>query len=51
MSGNFLADNMKKTCLNACGYDISVDYRVFETGNIIDIHKYLMKQHDTKCLS
>ena len=27
---------------------LSVDYRAFDTSNIIDIHKYLMKKHDIK---
>ena len=31
-------------------YNFSVDYRVFDTSNIIDIQKYLMKKHDVKCL-
>ena len=29
-------------------YDFSVDYRAFDTSNIIDIHKYLMDKHDIK---
>ena len=43
---------MKKTgLLSECVYDFSVDYRAFDTSNIIGIHKYLMKKHDTKwCL-
>ena len=28
---------MKKTGLNGCVYDFSVDYRAFDTNNIIDI--------------
>ena len=48
ISGDFSANNMKKTGLNGCVYDFSVDYRAFDTSNIIDIHKYLMKKHDTK---
>ena len=39
---------MKKTGLNGCVYDFSVDYGAFDTSNIIDIHKYLMKKHDIK---
>ena len=28
-----------------------IDYNTFDTSNIIDIHKYLMKRHDIKsCL-
>ena len=48
ISGDFLADNMKKTGLNGCMCDFSVDYRAFDTSNIIDIHKYLMKKHAIK---
>ena len=49
VSGDFLANNMKKkTGLNGCVYDFSLDYRAFDTINIIDIHKYLMKKHDIK---
>ena len=39
---------MKKTGLNGCAYDFSLDYRAFDTSNIIDIKKYLMKKHDIK---
>ena len=49
ISGDFSANNMmKKTGLNGCVYDSSVDYRAFETSSIINIHKYLMKKHDIK---
>ena len=44
ISGDFSANNMKKTGLNGCVYNFSVDYRVFDNNNIIDIHKYLMKK-------
>ena len=41
----------KKTGLNEVVYDFSVDYRVFDTSNITNIHKYLMKKSDIKyCL-
>ena len=47
--GDFSANNMtKKTGLNRCVHDFSVDYRAFDTSNIINIHKYLMKKHDIK---
>ena len=39
---------MKKTGLNRYIYDFFVDYNVIDTSNTIDIHKYLMKTHDTK---
>ena len=48
ISGDFLANNMKKTGLNGCVYDFSIDYRAFDTSNIIDIQKYLMKKHNIK---
>ena len=51
ISKDFSVDNMKKTGLNGYVYDFSVDYNNIDTSNIIDIHKYLMKQHDIKsCL-
>ena len=46
ISGDFSANNVKKkTELNGRVYDFSVDYKTFDTNNIIDIHKYLMKKH------
>ena len=48
ISGDFTANNMKITELNGCVYDSSVDYRAFDTSNIIDIHKYFMKKHGAK---
>ena len=49
ISRDFSANNMKKkTGLNGYVYDFSVDYRAFDTSNIINIHKYLMKKHDIK---
>ena len=35
---------MFREYLNGYVYDFSVDYRAFDTGNIIDIHKYLIKK-------
>ena len=29
-------------------YEFSVDYNIIGTGNIINIHKYLMKKYDIK---
>ena len=29
-------------------YNFSVDYRAFDNSNIIDLHKYLMKNHGIK---
>ena len=42
---------MKKTGLNGWAYDCSVECKTFDAGDIIDIHKYLMKIHSKKlCL-
>ena len=41
---------MKKTGLNRYVYNFSDDYRASDASNIIDIHKYLIKKHDIKCL-
>ena len=38
----------EKKGLNGSVYNLSVDYRAFDTSNIIDIYKYLMKKHDIK---
>ena len=46
--GDFSANIMKKTGLNGCVYNFSVDYKTFDTSDKIDIHKYLMKKHDVK---
>ena len=54
ISGDISANNLKKkktktkTGINGCVYHFSVDYRAFDTGNIITIHKYLMKKHNIK---
>ena len=37
---------MKITGLHGCVYDFSVDDRAFDTSNIIEIHKQLMKEYD-----
>ena len=39
---------MKKTGLNSYIYDFSVDFNIFDTSNIINIHKNWMKKHDIK---
>ena len=46
--GDFSANIMKKTGLNGCVYNFSVDYKTFDTSDKIDIHKYLIKKHDVK---
>ena len=48
ISDNVLVNSMKKIRLKWCVYDFSVDYKTFDTSNIIDIHKYLTKKHDIK---
>ena len=42
ISKDFSVDNMKKTGLNGCIYDFSVDYDAIAVNDILDIHKYLM---------
>ena len=34
----------KKTILNGCVYDFFVNYKTFDTTDIIDIHEYLIKK-------
>ena len=49
ISGGFSASYMKKNRIKwICVNDFYVDYRTFDTSNIIDIHKYLIKKHDMK---
>ena len=51
IAGDFSANNIEKTDLHGCLYNFSVDYRAFDTINIISIFKYLVKKHDIKkCL-
>ena len=45
ISEDFTVDNMKQNRLNALS-DFSVDYNTIDIGNIVDIHKFLMKKHD-----
>ena len=48
ISGDFSANNMNKTGLNGSLYKFYVDYRAFDTSNIIDTHKHLLQNHDIK---
>ena len=48
ISKGFSVDNMKKTRLNGCFYDFSVECNAIPVDDILDIHKYLMKKHDIK---
>ena len=50
ISKDFSVDNMKKTGLNGYVYDFSVDYDAIAVNDILDIHKYLIKKHNIKCL-
>ena len=36
----------KKTELNGCVYDFSVDYDAISVDDILDIHNYFMKKND-----
>ena len=48
VSKDFSADGMKN--LGLCGYfyNLLVDYDSTDVDDISDIHKYLIKKHDTK---
>ena len=48
ISKDSTANNMKKAELNGYFYKVLVDYNIVATGNIIDIHKHLMKKHCIK---
>ena len=48
ISEDFSDNNTKKTRLNGCVYDFSVNYKAFDISDITDIHKYLMKKDDIK---
>ena len=46
MSKDWSVDNMKKTGLKGYVYDFSVDYDAIGVSDILDIHKYLMKNNE-----
>ena len=48
ISTDSLTDNIEKIGLHRYIYDFSVDYDSIDVGNILNIHKYLMKKHNTK---
>ena len=51
ISKDFTVDSMKKTGLYGYVYYFSVYYDCIDINDILDIHKYLMKKHNTKqCL-
>ena len=37
-----------KKRLHGCVHNVSVDYKIFDTSNIIDIDKYLIKTRNIK---
>ena len=39
---------MKKTGLRGYVYNFSVDYNIINSSNIVNSHKYLVKQHQIK---
>ena len=45
ISEDFFVDSMKKTGLNGYVYDFSIDYDTAAVDDILDIHKYLLKQN------
>ena len=48
ISKDWSTDNMKKkTGFNGYVHDFSVDYEATDVDDIVDIHKYLMKENDS----
>ena len=45
ISEDFSIDNMKKTGLKGHVDNFSIDYNAIGVANILDIHKYLMKNN------
>ena len=45
ISKDWSLGNIKKTSLQGCVYDFSVDYNAIEVSDILDIHKYLMEKN------
>ena len=46
ISKDWSVDNMKKTGFDGYAYDFSVDYDAIAVDDIVDIHKYLIKNND-----
>ena len=44
ISKDITINSMKKTGLNGSVQAFSVDYNAIDTNNILDIHRFLMKQ-------
>ena len=45
ISKDWSKDNIRKTGFNGYIYDFSTDYNVIATSDIIEIHKYLIKNN------
>ena len=46
ISKDWSVDDMRKTEFNSYVYDFSVDYDAIVVDNILDIHKYFMKNNN-----
>ena len=46
ISKDFSVDNMKKPGFHGYVYDFSVDYDATDIDDILDIHRYLMKNNN-----
>ena len=46
ISKDFLVDNVKKPGFHGYVYDFSVDYDATDIDDILDIHRYLMKNNN-----
>ena len=45
ISKDWSLDNLKKTSLQGCVYDFSVDYDAISVSDVLDIHKYFMEKN------
>ena len=50
ISKDWSVDKMKKTGFTGYGYGFNVDYDAIAVDGILEIHKYLMKRNNIKCL-
>ena len=50
LSKDYTENNRKDTGLYGNVYDFSVDYSAISNDKIHDIHSYLMKKNNKKCL-
>ena len=51
ISKDLTVHNIRKTGLSRYVYDFSVDCNTINFSDIVDIHKYVMKKHNMKCLN